>query len=89
MINFLFLKILTKKARKITFYPKFQFFWAKNAKIFKNKKLIKKSEKTFPRYMYLGGFGKFLSKNIFLPLLKKKKLGQKITFLAISQKYAF
>ena len=29
-------------------------------KFSKNKKLIKKSEKTFPRYMYLDGFGKFL-----------------------------
>ena len=48
LINFLFLKILTKKAKKITFWPKFHFFGAKNAKIFKNKKLSKKSEKTNP-----------------------------------------
>ena len=42
--------------------------------------------------MYLDGFGKFLvifvQKYFSLPLLKKK-LGQKITFLAISQKYDF
>ena len=42
-----------------------------------------KSEKTFPRYTYLDGFGKFLmifvKKNFFLPLLEKI-LDQKITF---------
>ena len=51
--------MLTKKAKKITFWPKFHFFRAKNAKIVKNKKLIKKVRKTFPRHMYLDGFGQF------------------------------
>ena len=41
--------------------------------------------------MYLDGFGQFLV--IFVPnfffTLVKKILGQKITFLAISQKYDF
>ena len=37
---------MTKEAKKkITLWPKFQFFWAKNAKIFKNNKLIKKVRK--------------------------------------------
>ena len=50
-----------KKAKKITFFwLEFHFLGAKNAKILKNKKLIKKVRKKFPRYMYLGGFGKFL-----------------------------
>ena len=53
-------KNLTKKKKpKNHFLAKTSVFWTKNAKIFKNKKLIK-SEKTFPRYMYLDGFGKFL-----------------------------
>ena len=50
VFNFLFLKILTIKA-------KISVLLSQNAKIFKNKKLIKKSEKTFLRYMYLDGFG--------------------------------
>ena len=75
-----------KPKKKNLFGQNFSF-WAKNAKIFKNKKLIKKSEKTFPRYMYLDGFGKFLVifvQDIFvLPLVKKKKkkkMGQKSLF---------
>ena len=46
--------------------------------------------------MYLDGFGKFLVifvQKYFLPMFgekkKKKKKGQKITFLAISHKYDF
>ena len=58
-------------------------FLAFLVKIFKNKKLIKKSEKTFPRYTYLDGFGKFsvifVQKYFFFTLVKTK-LGQKITF---------
>ena len=51
----------------ISYFWKFWHFWPKKSnflaflvKIFKNKKLIKKSEKTFPRYTYSDGFGKFL-----------------------------
>ena len=39
--------------------------------------------------MYLDGFGKrvvFFGQKYFFTLFKKKKRGQKITFLAISQK---
>ena len=41
--------------------------------------------------MYLDGFGKFLVILVqrFFFTLVKKNLGQKITFLAISQKYDF
>ena len=57
-------------------------FLAILVKIFKNKKLIKKSEKTFPRYMYLDGFGKllviFVQKYFFT--LVKNFLAKKITF---------
>ena len=46
LINFLFLKMLTKKSQKKKhFLAKISVFWAKNAKIFKNKKLIKKVRK--------------------------------------------
>ena len=43
-------------------------------KLFKNKKFIQKSEKTFPRYMCLDGFGEFLVivKKLFLTLVGKK-----------------
>ena len=64
------------------------FFLAFLVKIFKNKKLIKQSEKTFPRCMYLDGFGKFLVifvQKYLLPLLKNF-WAKKISFLAISQK---
>ena len=41
----------------------------------KNMEINQKSEKTFPRYMFLDGFGKFLvvlvQKYFFLPMLKK------------------
>ena len=74
------------------FWPKSDFFSGFfGVKIFKNKTLIKKSAKTFPRYTYLDGFGKFLVifvQKYFFTLVKKC-LGQKITFLAISQKYDF
>ena len=52
------LKILAKKSLKDTFLAKISVFWAINAKIFKNKKLIKNSEITFPRYVSFDGFGK-------------------------------
>ena len=67
----------------------FSDFFGQN---FQKKEIIKKSEKTFPRYTYLNGFCKFLvifvRKYIFLPLFKKI-WGQKITFLAISQNNIF
>ena len=56
------------------FGQKVIYFLAFLVKIFKNKKLIKKSEKTFPRYTYLDGFGKFLvicPKIYFFTLVKK------------------
>ena len=83
-----------KNQKKKHFWAKISVFWAKNAKIFKNKKLFKESEKTFPRYTYLDGFGKFLvifvqKYILFVPMLKqlgaKKSLfGEfsKIRFLA-------
>ena len=86
-INILFLKIWTKKS---LFGQNFSFL-SKNAKIFKNKKLIKKREKTFPRHMYSDGFGKFFVIFVFcfLRMLKnfwaKKSLFgnfSKIRFLA-------
>ena len=55
---------LTKKAQKITFWPKNLSFSGIKYKNFQ-KWEEKKSEKTFPRYMYLDGFGKFLA--IFVP----------------------
>ena len=45
-------------------------------KIFKNNKLIKKCEKTFPRSMYLESltnFGKIFVQKHFLPILKNKQ----------------
>ena len=51
----------------------FVCFFGFFVKIFKNKKLIKKeSEKTFPRYTYLDGFGDFCQKIYFFTLVKKK-----------------
>ena len=55
------------------------------AKNFKNMKLIKESDKTFPGYMYLDGFGKFLKPPFFVSLLKRRPKRQ---FLLISQKYS-
>ena len=45
-----------------------------------------KSEKTFPRYTYFDGFGKFLVTFVLFFTLVKNSLGQN-NFLAISQKY--
>ena len=55
-----------------------------------SKIINQKSEKTFPKHIYLDGFGNFfvifVQKYIFLPLLKKF-WAKKITFFAISKKY--
>ena len=87
LINFLFLKILIKRAKKKKkkkkhFLAKISVFWAKSAKIFKNK-INPKCEKTFPRYMYFRWLWQILGdlcpKIFFLPLLKKK-FGAKESF---------
>ena len=52
-------------------------FWAFLVNIFKNKKLIKKSEKTFPRY--LDGLGKFMVifvQKYFFTLVQKNGGGE-------------
>ena len=67
-------------------------FLGQKCQNFQKLEINQKSEKTFPRYMYLDGFGKFLVifvQKIFFFTLVKKNLGQKITFLVISQKYNF
>ena len=78
LIHFLFLKILTKKS---PFGQNFSF-WAKNAKIFKNKKLIKKVRKhSLDTYilMALAIFLVIFVQKYFFTLVKKN-LGQKSLF---------
>ena len=59
---------------------------------FQRSEINQKSEKAFPVYMYLDGFGKFLKffiQKIFLPLIKENGGGgnkKKTPFLAISKK---
>ena len=85
LINFLFFgnfdqKSKKKKKKKNTFWPKFQLFGQK-CQYLQNWEINQKSEKTFPRCMYLDGLGKFLvtfvQKNIFFFTLVKKKLSKK------------
>ena len=54
-------------------------------------KLIKKSEKTVLKYMYLDGFGIFLKIFVHYNFLTfvQNYFGSKNTFLAIFQKYRF
>ena len=81
LVNFFLLKILVKKAWKITFWPKYQIFdqkMPKFSKIWNLSKIKEEKEnkwKPFPRYMYLDRFGKFLvifpKKYFFHPCFKK------------------
>ena len=85
-LNYYFWKFCHFAPKKIQFVQKviFQGFLVK---IFKHKKLLKKSEKTFPRYMYLDDFGKcvviFVKKYLFT--LVQKFWRQKSLFGDFSQ----
>ena len=47
--------------------------------LFSKIEIYQKSQNTFPRYLFLDGFGKFvvIVWQFFLPLLKKRKLEKK------------
>ena len=77
--------------KKSFFCQNFSFFWAKNDKIVKNKKLNKKLKKKFPRHMYLDGFCKNLAildkKYFFDPC--SKIFGPKTQFLEFLKNASF
>ena len=61
----------SKRSLKNHILAKILVFWARSAKIFKNKKLIKKVKKTLSRYIYIAWqiFAEFCPK-LFFTLVK-------------------
>ena len=91
LIDFLFLKILTKKAKKKSLFGQNFSFLGQKCQSFQGWEIDQGSGKTFPGYMCLDGFGRFLvifTKKCFFTLVEKM-LDQKIIFLVISHKYDF
>ena len=87
MFSYLFdlsLKILTKKAKKKSLFGQNFSFLGQKSKNFQKYEINQKSEKTFPKHMYLNGFGKFLvifvKKMFSLPLTVKKFWPKKSLF---------
>ena len=55
-----FWKFWPKKKKKNHFLAKISVFWGPKCQNFQKEEINQKNEKTFPRYMYLDGFGKLL-----------------------------
>ena len=86
-----FLKILAFLAQKTEILAK-KWFFGFFGQNFQKLEMNQKSEKSFPRYMYVDGFGKFLEifvQIFFFFTLVQKNLGQKNIFLFFFQNYDF